>query len=123
LVREGWVRQFTVVPGFAKLGFRIAALSFFESRLKKESGENGGLAALSKPSVVFAAECSGMGMDCFVVSLHRSYSDYVDFVRELRLEGGDGLKMADSIIVSLEESVIKPFSLKDLAETLREEDT
>jgi hypothetical protein len=44
----------------------------------------------------------------------------VDFVRELRLEGGDGLKMADSLIISLEGSVIKPFDLKDLAKTLQE---
>jgi len=63
-----------------------------------------------------------MGIGGVVVSLHKSYSDYVDFVRELRLEGGDGLKMADSLIVSLEGSVIKPFDLKDLAKTLHEED-
>jgi hypothetical protein len=61
-----------------------------------------------------------MGMNGVVVSLHKSYSDYVDFVRELRLEGGDGLKMADSLIVSLEGSVIKPFNFKDLAQTLHE---
>jgi hypothetical protein len=61
-------------------------------------------------------------MDSVVVSLHRSYSDYVDFVRELRLEGGDGLKMANSLIISLEGSVLKPFNLQDLTETLHERD-
>jgi len=119
---HGWVRQFTVVPGFVKLGFRILVFSFFSSRLNKESSENGGLVVLSKPNVVFAAECNGMGMSGVVVSLHKSYSDYVDFVRELRSEGGDGLKMADSLIISLEGSVIKPFDLKNLAETLHKED-
>ena len=124
LVKDGWVRQFTVVPGFVKLGFRILVFSFFESRLrKKESGANdGGLRLLSSPNVVFAAECNGMGMNGVVVSLHRSYSDYVDFVKNLRLEGGDGLKMADSLIISLEGSVVKPFNLNDLAETLHEDD-
>jgi hypothetical protein len=80
----------------------------------------GGSALLSRLEVVFAAECNGMGMCSVVVSLHRSYSDYVDFVRELRLEGGDGLNMADSLIISLEGSVIKPFNLRDLAKTLQE---
>jgi DNA-binding Lrp family transcriptional regulator len=123
LVKDGWVRQFTVVPGFVKLGFRILVFSLFESRLRrKESGGNGGLRLLSKPNVVFAAECNGMGMNGVVVSLHRSYSEYVDFVRELRSEGGDGLKMADSLIISLEGSVIKPFDLKDLVKTLHEKD-
>ena len=102
LVEDGWVRQFTVVPGFVKLGFRILVVSCLKSRLSKESGGNGGSVLLSKPNVVFAAECNGMGMNGVVVSLHRSYSDYVDFVRELRLEGGDGLKMEDSLIISLE---------------------
>ena len=88
--------------------------------LGKDSVENGGLVSLSKPNVVFAAECDGMGMGGVVVSLHRSYSDYVDFVRELRLEGGDGLNLADSLIISLEGSVIKPFNLGDLAKTLQE---
>jgi hypothetical protein len=121
LVSEGWVRQFTVVPGFVKLGFRILVFSFFESRLRKEeSSGDGGLRLLSKPNVVFAAECNGMGMNGVVVSLHKSYSDYVDFVKKLRLEGGDGLKMADSLIISLEGSVLKPFNLADLAKTLQE---
>ena len=86
----------------------------------EEPVENGGLVSLSKPNVVFAAECNGMGMSGVVVSLHKSYSDYVDFVRELRLEGGDGLKMADSLIISLEGSVIRPFNFKDLAQALHE---
>jgi len=125
LVEDGWVRQFTVVPGFVKLGFQILAFSFFQSSLgKDESGGNdcGELGLLSSPGVVFAAECNGMGMSSVVVSLHRSYSDYVDFVKKLRLEGGDDLKMADSLIVSLEGSVLKPFNLKDLAETLQEKE-
>lgn len=90
--------------------------------MNKELGENSWSALLSKPNVVFAAECNGMGMNGVVVSLHRSYSDYVDFVKKLRLEGGDGLKMADSLIVSLEGSVQKSFDLTNLAQTLNEKD-
>jgi hypothetical protein len=32
------------------------------------------------------------------------------------------LKMADSVIMSLEGSVLKPFNLKDLVETLQEKE-
>jgi hypothetical protein len=108
------------VPDFGKLGFQILAFSFFRSRLSKVSGGDGGSGLLSKPNVVFAGECNGMGMDSVLVSLHRSYSDYLDFVRQLRSEGGEGVNMADSVIMSLEGSVLKPFNLKDLAETLQE---
>lgn len=69
MVREGWVRQFTVVPDFGKLGFQILAFSFFRSRLNRESsGNSGGSALLSKPNVVFAAECNGMDMYCVMIS-------------------------------------------------------
>ena len=122
LVREGWVRQFTVVPGFLKLGFRILVFSFFRSRLSKGSVDGDASALLSKPEVVFAAECNGMGMDSVVVSLHGSYSDYVDFVRKLQLEGGADVKMADSVIIGLEGSVLRHFTLGELAGTLQEKE-
>jgi DNA-binding Lrp family transcriptional regulator len=120
LVKDGLIRQFTVVPDFGRLGFQVLAFNFFRSRLGKESGGDGGSGLLSKPDVVFAAECNGMGMGSVVVSLHRSYSDYVGFVRKIRVEGGDGVNLADSLVISLQGSVIKRFNLADIAKTLQE---
>jgi hypothetical protein len=66
---------------------RFSDFGFLESRLGYEPRGDGGSGLLSKLNVVFAAECNGMGMDSVVVSLHRSYSEYVDLVKELHLEG------------------------------------
>jgi len=118
LEKEGLVRQYTIIPDFVRMGFKILAISCFKSRLNKESAEYERVAAISKPNVVYAAECSGMGMNAVVVSLHKSYFDYVDFARELRSEVGDDLEKSDSFIVGLEGLVFKPFDLKYLAEAL-----
>lgn len=120
LERDGWVQQYTIIPDFAKMGFTILAINCIKSSLNKELTEKAGKVTVSKPNVLFAAGCCGMGMDIVVVSLHRSYSDYVDFIREVRSEDGDALKRTDSLIISLEESVFKPFGLKYLAQTLEE---
>ena len=120
LEKEGWVQQYTVVPNFVKLGFEILAISCFKSKLNKESIENSGRLTVSKPNVVFAAECNGMKMNVVVISLHKEYSDYVEFVREVRSEFGADLNRADSLIVSLEGLVFKPLGFKCLAETLEE---
>ena len=121
LVREGWVRQFTVVPDFLKMGFTILAISCFQSQLNNGVGEGAGMRALSKPNVVYAAECHCMGMNAVVFSLHKSYSDYVKFLREFRAENGADLRKEESLIISLEGSAIKSFGFKHLAEAMQEE--
>jgi DNA-binding Lrp family transcriptional regulator len=118
LVKDGLIRQFTIIPDFAKLGFEIFAISCFKSKVKEESTEKARKVTMSKPNIVLAAECDGMGMNVVLVSLHKNYSDYVNFMRELRLEGGTDLENSSSLIVSLNGTVVKPFSLKYLAETL-----
>lgn len=117
LVKDGLIRQFTIVPDFAKLGFEIFAISCFKSKVKEESAEKARKVTMSKPNIVLAAECDGMGMNVVLVSLHKNYSDYVNFMRELRLEGGTDMESSSSLIVSLNGTVVKPFSLKYLAET------
>jgi DNA-binding Lrp family transcriptional regulator len=121
LERDGWVQQYTIIPDFAKMGFTILAINCLKSTLNKKFTEKAGRVTMSKPNVLFAAGCCGMGMDTVVVSLHKSYSDYIDFIREVRSEDGETLKRTDSLIISLEGSVTKPFGLKYLAETLAEE--
>jgi len=87
-----------------------------------DSVGSGRSALFSEPEVVFAAECNAMGMCSVVVSLHRSYSDYVDFVRKIQLEDGADVKMADSVIIGLEGSVLRHFTLGELAGTLQEKE-
>jgi len=72
---------------------------------------------MGQPNVVMAGACRGMGLDSFMISLHRTYSDYDDFMREYRLELGEFTDDIQSVLVNLAgKELVKPFHLKYLAE-------
>jgi hypothetical protein len=65
-----------------------------------------------------AGGCRGMGMDSFMISLHKSYTDYDDFMRNYRLELADTIDDVHSILVNVNgKELLKPFHLKYLAES------
>ena len=72
LEKDGWVQQYTIIPDFAKMGFTILAINCIRSSLNKDFTQKAGKATMSRPNVVFAAGCCGMGMDTVILSLHKS---------------------------------------------------
>ena len=55
----------------------------------------------------------GMGMNSFIISLHKSYSDHSEFMFKLRLEMGEFIDDVQILLVDLEaRERLKPFRLK-----------
>jgi hypothetical protein len=62
--------------------------------------------------------CRGIGVDSFNLSFHKSYSDYDEFMRNLRLEMGDFIDDIKTVLVNLSgKELLKPLHLKYLAES------
>ena len=116
LVKEGAIREFTIIPDFVKMGFEIMAISCFKSKVTEESVEKAIKVTMAKPNVIFASGAQGMGKNAVMISLHKNYTDFSKFLRDLRLEGGDDLRDYDTMLISLKEEAVKPLSLKYLAE-------
>ena len=116
LVKEGWIKEFTVIPDFVKMGFEIMAISCFKSKVTEESVEKAIKVTMRKPNIIFASSGHGMGKNAVIVSLHKNYTDFSKFLRDLRLEGGDDLRDYYTLLISLKEKAVKPLSLKYLAE-------
>lgn len=116
LVEEGMIQEFTIIPDFMKMGYEIMAISCFKSKVHEELAEKAKNVTMSLPNIVFAARGQGMGKNAVVISLHKNYTDYSDFMSKIRLEGGDDLEDYDSFIVSFGDLVVKPLSLSYLAE-------
>jgi hypothetical protein len=71
------------------------------------------------PNAIFASSGIGLGMRRMIVTVHKDYSDYVEFMREARSEWA-GLVHLESFIISLKtEAVILPFSLRNLMNYIR----
>jgi len=118
LVRNGLIQEFTAIPDLTKLGFEILAISSFRTTESKEIAERAAQWTLSKPNVLFAARVEGTGRNGVMISIHKNYADYVNFIREVKNEGEGIIRDHDSLLISLDGPIVKPFSLKHLAELI-----
>ena len=46
---------------------------------------------MSKPNIIMAGGCRGMGVESFMISIHETYTDYDNFMSNYRLEWGDSI--------------------------------
>ena len=123
LVKKGIIQDFTVIPDFAEIGYKILAFTFIKatsvyaskeySNIRKE-----GLDWLAKqPNIIMGGACEGMGMSAFFISLHKDYSDLSEFKLRHRLEMGHFIDAVQTFLVDLEgKERLKPLGLKYLAE-------
>jgi DNA-binding Lrp family transcriptional regulator len=125
LVKDGMIQGWTIIPNFVKMGFEILAITCVKVKESKmlELEKTATEYFQKKPNVVMAAGgAQGMGMNGVMVSIHKSYSDFSNFLTNHMIYWGDNIDDHCSILISLGQRVVKPFSLKYLAQ-LKEEKT
>jgi len=117
------IEGYTTIPKWEKIGYEILAItlikatSIFASKeymnIRKE-----GLEWLAKqPNIIMGGACEGMGMNSFIISLHKDYSDHSEFMLQLRLEMGAFIDDVQTLLVDLRGTGrLKPLHLKYLAE-------
>ena len=116
LVKEGIIQDFTIIPDFVKMGYEIMAINCFKSKNSKELGEKAKKWMMSKPNIILAAAAQGMGKNGIMISLHRDYTDFSNFLAEVMAEDESVMEDYDTMLVSLKGRIVKPLSLKYLAE-------
>ena len=117
LVTEGTVREFSVIPDFAKMGYRILAISCakFKKVITPDATGKAREWMDKQPNVIFASRAQGLGMNAVSITLHKSYAEYAKFTHKLESEFEDQLEHYDSMLIDLTAPILKPFSLKYLA--------
>ena len=116
---------YTAVPKWKKLGYEILAITLIKTKSSLASNEKyaavrkRGLEWLMKqPNIIMSGGCRGMGVSAFMISVHKSYSDYDEFMYRYRLELADTVDDLQTVIVNLAgRELLKPLHLKYLAET------
>jgi len=118
LVRDGVIREFTIIPDFVKMGYTIMAISSFKNKtaVTPELREKGEKWMNKHSNVIFASRVYGMGKTGVMISLHKNYADFSNFKGEQELYFGDDVESVDAMLISLEGRMVKPLSLKYLAE-------
>jgi len=125
LEKMGYIQEYTVIPNMTKLGFEIAAFTFLNIlRYDAKTGEKNSETAEKahnwmkmNPRILFAAGGDGInGKNCMMVSLHRNFTDYTEFVSDFRTRWAANIKDIDGFLVSLRGMMPKVFSFKYVEE-------
>jgi DNA-binding Lrp family transcriptional regulator len=118
------IEGYTAIPKWNEIGYEILAITLIKAIKIFYSGKYAdvrkqGLEWLTiRPNVIMAGACEGMGMNVFIISLHKDYSDYSEFMLKHRLEMGEFIDDVQTILVDLKTTErLKPLHLKYLTET------
>ena len=118
LEREGFVKEYTIVPDLVKMDYEIVAFTFlkFQEPPKPELMKEARKWADKQSCVVFASDGEGMGMNSVMVSLHKNYGSYTRLIDQLRREWDPNVRDVSSFKISVKrpELLVKQFSFRYL---------
>jgi len=115
LEKRGYIRDYTVIPDLEKLGYEIAAFTFMAVANSNVKSEKVNKWIESNPKIVFSASGDGVnGKNSVIVSIHEDFTDYSNFMSELRLKLSENISNMNGFLVPLRGEIQKHFSLKYL---------
>lgn len=129
LEKEGYIKTYTVIPDFTKMGYQILAFTFSKLRSYPTVDEAIDIVQRAsewvnnRPNVIFAADGQGLGgKDVIMISFHKNYGEYTDFMHSYAYEWGQFISTFDTFMVSIGSGLtMKPLDLRYLARDKQEE--
>jgi len=126
LEKEGYIREYTMIPDFRKLGYELLTLIFVKLRkgLDREGVDEAmKIAQEGLPETSFAVVMMergrGLGYEGVIVSLHEDYVCHVRFMNRLRQFAFLDISTIESFLISLDDEVhYRPLTFAFLANHL-----
>jgi len=128
LEKEKIIEEYTMIPNFSKLGYKILALTFvkLKTTLNQEQIERAREIAKERlragPSEVVMLERGiGLGFDGVFITYHEDYSSYEKFADWLRQSDFLAIENVQSFIINLESPIrYRPLTFSALANQVQE---
>jgi DNA-binding Lrp family transcriptional regulator len=117
LEKQGFIREYTVIPDLMKMGYELLAFTFLSfSEDRPEHIEEAREWVKKQPCVIFTNDGEGMGMNSVMLSIHKDYTSYTSLITRLKRDWQPNLRTEQTFLVSLERSdlAIKQFSFRSL---------
>ena len=117
LEKMGLVKEYTIIPDLRKMGYELLVFTFMSfAEDKPELFDKAREWIKKQPSVIFANNGLGPGMNSMMLSLHKDYADYANLIAELKRDWQPNLVNQQSFIVVLGRSdlAIRDFSFRHL---------
>jgi len=126
LEKEGYIREYTMIPDFSKLGYKIMAITFALSRfLAKEEAERARKTIADSVKekhfeFIMLERGDGLGFDGVIISLHEDYASYLKVSEWLRQFDFLDVEKINSFLINLEDNVrYRPLTFSTLAKLIR----
>ena len=128
LEKRGAIKEYTIVPDFAMLGFELMALTFIRIKPTLDQTEASEARKMAEekvkesPANIIMLE-RGMGLNHtgVVISFHKNYTDYTRFVqafREARTSQAYVDENIESFLIELNDKIrYRPLTLAKLADS------
>lgn len=123
---QDYIKEYTIIPNFPKMGFEIAAFIFFYvDRFKKKGSKRVKSKAhnwiLKHPNVIFAADGDGFqGENCMMATLHKNFTGYTKFINDFKSIFGWNIKNLEAFLVPLKSETPKFISFKSVEELIKD---
>jgi len=126
LEKEGYIKEYTAIPDFEKLGYELMGITFLKLRktLEPEQIEETRQIAKEKLEksrfgIIMLERGLGLKYDGVVVALYEDYANYLKHVDALKQFPYFEISAIESFLINLKDTVhYRPLTFKALAEHL-----
>lgn len=129
LEKEGYIREYTIIPNFSKIGYTIMALNFlkFDPKITEheiEGFRNNHPDTMGKDpfGVVLIHPGIGLGYDSVIVSFHQNYAAYDAFRKHIKRSMGPSITEINTFLINIEENNTMPPTFSFLARHILKSD-
>ena len=127
IVKEKMILGYSAIPNFYSMGYKLMVLTLVNTKhiFASEKTRIKGFKKvqkwmMSKSNVVFCDFCRGMGMNGMMLSFHKSYEDFDNFMIEHNRDLGSIMNDVQNVIVNLgNHQIVKPFHFSYLLRAAR----
>ena len=119
---NGYVKEYTMVPCFPKIGYQILALTFVkvDNTLKtaeiNKARKSARTFLKTIPEIVMLERGIGMGYDGVLMSYHKDYASYTTYLNKLRELDYLDFSRIDSFVINLLDNIqYRPLTFSTLA--------
>jgi len=115
LEQEGYIKEYTIIPNFNKIGYTIMALNFIKLDPKVTQQDIEGFRQAHPGNmgknpfgVVLIHRGIGLGYDSIIVSFHQNYASYDEFRNHVKHSMGESITEVNTFLINLEDDTLPP---------------
>jgi DNA-binding Lrp family transcriptional regulator len=122
LEKQGLIKEYTIIPDYPQLGFELMSITFtkmtggFSKEILDDLRKRARNTIREYPSaLIFGDTGMGCNADYVTIAFHKNYSEYIEFMRDIKQFPNVNIDATHSFIVNLHEPQFQPLSHSILA--------